>query len=401
MHRSRVLGPAIALAAILLTADAARAETAPIFTTIAVEPLAAPRPFRGADGQTHLAYELSLVNMTRLVTRIDAVAAVAEGKVVGEWSGDRLASLFRINGGDTGVVLGPSQSALLFLDVAIPQGESVPTRLAHRISTTRMIRAPGDDIHTGKPLDASIPLPASVTFTTRPFAIDDRPVIRLSPPLRGDRWIVANGCCSSITSHRGAVMAFDGSVFVPERFAIDFIELGADDRLVAGPPDQVTSYRYFGTTVYAAAAGTVTSTSDGAPEETPGAPRSGITPENAAGNHIVVDMGEGNFALYAHLQPGSLLVKAGQHVARGEPLAKLGNTGNSDAPHLHFHVMDGPIPLTASGLPFAFDRFVGEGHVTIGDAEIGGAAVPIDKAWNAGARQDALPLDGELIGFEP
>ena len=79
------------------------------------------------------------------------------------------------------------------------------------------------------------------------------------------------------------------------------------------------------------------------------------TIQMAAGNHVVVDIGEGRFAFYAHMQPGSVRVKVGDKVKTGQVLGLLGNSGNTDSPHLHFHVMDGPSPLVSNGLPFAFN----------------------------------------------
>jgi len=75
------------------------------------------------------------------------------------------------------------------------------------------------------------------------------------------------------------------------------------------------------------------------------------------GNHIVLDLGNGKYGFYAHLQKGSLLVKKGDHVKRGQALALLGNTGNTSAPHLHFHLMDGSSVLGSSGLPYVIDSF--------------------------------------------
>ena len=74
--------------------------------------------------------------------------------------------------------------------------------------------------------------------------------------------------------------------------------------------------------------------------------------ETLAGNHIVEDFGDGRYALYAHLIPGSLRVHVGDVVVQGEVLGRLGNSGNSTQPHLHFHVMDGPEPLGPRGVPF-------------------------------------------------
>ena len=81
-----------------------------------------------------------------------------------------------------------------------------------------------------------------------------------------------------------------------------------------------------------------------------------------AGNHVIVEGAEG-VALYAHLRAGSVRVRAGDRVAAGESLGTVGNSGNSTMPHLHFHVMDGPDPLTARGVACAFrayERWAGE-----------------------------------------
>ena len=86
-------------------------------------------------------------------------------------------------------------------------------------------------------------------------------------------------------------------------------------------------------------------------------------PRGLLGNHVVLDLGGGAFALLAHLQHGSVAVAPAQQVRRGELLGRCGNTGNSSEPHLHFQLMDHPGVLIAAGLPFAFTgvRLEGEG----------------------------------------
>lgn len=72
-----------------------------------------------------------------------------------------------------------------------------------------------------------------------------------------------------------------------------------------------------------------------------------------AGNYVILE-GDSFHAFFAHLIPGSIPVVPGQKVAAGELLGRVGHTGNSTAPHLHFQLMDGPDPRTAAGLPCAF-----------------------------------------------
>ncbi|MGW7275703.1 M23 family metallopeptidase [Streptomyces sp. NPDC054864] len=70
------------------------------------------------------------------------------------------------------------------------------------------------------------------------------------------------------------------------------------------------------------------------------------------GNHITLDLGDGTYAMYAHVQQGSLTVRAGDTVRAGQVMARCGNSGNSTEPHVHFQLMDGPDLDTARGVPF-------------------------------------------------
>jgi hypothetical protein len=247
-------------------------------------------------------------------------------------------------------------------------------------------------------------LPATVTFTVAPVTVGAAPAIVVAPPLRGKNWIAVNGCCDAVTSHRGAVMAINGLLRVPERFAIDWLQLDAQDRLYTGPIDVLQSYAFFGVPVYAAADGTVVNRYDNTGEQVPGSPAKGITPESIGGNMLVIDMGGGRYAFYAHLQPGSLKVKLGDKVKTGDVIALLGNTGNTDAPHLHFHVMDGISPLDANGLPFVFTQFTGQGVLDVKGLEglfDKGMPAVIDRALLAGPHRNQLPLNNQVVDFGP
>ncbi|WP_208298564.1 M23 family metallopeptidase [Streptomyces liangshanensis] len=77
-------------------------------------------------------------------------------------------------------------------------------------------------------------------------------------------------------------------------------------------------------------------------------------PRHLWGNFVILELGEGVYAGFAHLRRGSLRVAVGERVAAGQQLAECGNSGNSSEPHLHFQLMSGPDPETAHGLPFAW-----------------------------------------------
>jgi murein DD-endopeptidase MepM/ murein hydrolase activator NlpD len=81
-----------------------------------------------------------------------------------------------------------------------------------------------------------------------------------------------------------------------------------------------------------------------------------MTLDTAGGNFVALDIGYRRYALYGHLIPGSLRVKVGDMVKRGQVLGRLGNSGNSTEPHLHFQIADAPSFLLANGLPYMYDR---------------------------------------------
>ncbi|MFF4950975.1 M23 family metallopeptidase [Streptomyces chattanoogensis] len=72
------------------------------------------------------------------------------------------------------------------------------------------------------------------------------------------------------------------------------------------------------------------------------------------GNHVILDLGEGTYALYAHVRRGSLTVRPGDRVRAGQLLGQCGNSGNSTEPHVHFQLMDTADPDTADGVPFTW-----------------------------------------------
>jgi murein DD-endopeptidase MepM/ murein hydrolase activator NlpD len=112
--------------------------------------------------------------------------------------------------------------------------------------------------------------------------------------------------------------------------------------------------------------------------------------ETVGGNHIIMDLGGGRFAFYAHLQPGSLRVKNGDKVRRGQVLGLVGNSGNSTEPHLHFHISDANSPLSSEGLPYVFPSFEVQGR---GWGWKPGASPTTEK------RKDEMPMELEVIRF--
>ena len=160
----------------------------------------------------------------------------------------------------------------------------------------------------------------------------------IGPPLAGTGWVALNGCCEPMGVHRGTGLPVNGKIYFAQRFAIDWMKLDDAGRMVNGDASKVENYVDYGAEVLAVADGTVVETLNTLDEQVPGKlpDPATITLENVDGNHVVIDLGKGLYAFYAHLQKDSVLVKEGQHVKLGQVLGKLGNTGNTSGPHLHF-----------------------------------------------------------------
>jgi murein DD-endopeptidase MepM/ murein hydrolase activator NlpD len=119
---------------------------------------------------------------------------------------------------------------------------------------------------------------------------------------------------------------------------------------------------------------------------------------------VILDIGGGNYALYAHFQPGSIRVKEGDRVERGDVLALVGSSGNSLAPHLHFHVMDGPLSLASNGLPYVVDSFTvtgqSAGTEAFDKAEQEGTRLEVTPADPPERVTGAMPLDQSVVSFD-
>ncbi|HEV2727166.1 MAG TPA: M23 family metallopeptidase, partial [Solirubrobacterales bacterium] len=330
---------AISICALMALAAPAPAAAEDQLTAVTASILATPEAVLADDGRQHLAYELLLSNRASTPVTIRSIKVLAGKKVVGSLSGKGVAAMMSPFGAQPGVSkLQPGQGGYVLMDVSFPGKAKLPRHIVHRLS-----------ISEKKPSPAN-----ATTYLAAPTPVVRTPAVVVAPPLRGGGWVVANGCCDAFTAHRGTVLPVNGANHVAERFAIDFVQIGANGRLIDGPRDAFSSYAYFGEPIYSATQGRVVAVVNDIPETPAGGFPENPTAQTAGGNHVVVAMGNGRYAFYAHLQPGSATVKPGQRVAIGQVLGRLGNSGNTDAPHLHFHVMDSPSPLASNGIPFRF-----------------------------------------------
>jgi len=344
----------IALAAVFVLVFVPGTMPAAAKTTTALHVEASNPPYAvfGSDGRHHVEYDLLLTNAFAGPATLDAVAVRADGKPALTLTGDALtAATHTLLTSDATVTIAPASTAFTQVDLVLP-GRTAPKRITNRVAYTIPADAPSRSV-IGSTVSASPVL-----------RTDPRPPTVISAPLSGAGWVNVNGCCNDPTSpHRETLLASDGDWVTPELFAIDWIR-EVDGRFYSGDGTQNTDWVGFGEPIHAVADGTVVLTRDGLPDIPPMTKNPGLrTPEDYAGNNVIVAIGHGRYAVFDHLVRGSVRVRRGQRVRAGQVVGKLGNSGNTDGPHLHFGIEARPDSL-AQGLPFEIDDFVLEHTVS-------------------------------------
>ena len=311
----------------------------------------APSAFKG-DGKTHFVYELHLTNFGVAEMAIAGLEITdADGRTLAKYEGEELAARLARPGvpqGSDKLRLGGGLRAVAYLWLTFDPPTAVPGVLRHNLSVRINPAAADGGVEMkgfGAELNTKIGAP-----------------IVISSPLRGDGWLAANGP-SNTSGHRRALIPVGGAAHIAQRFAIDWVQLREHGKTWSGDQLKNESYRCYGAEAMAVGDGVVAGVKDGIPENIPGANSRAvpITLETVGGNFVILDLGQGRYAFYAHLQPGSLRVKAGDKVKRGQVVGLVGNSGNSTEPHLHFHIGSKNAPLASEGLPYVLDSFEVQG----------------------------------------
>lgn len=291
-------------------------------------------------GKTHLLYELLVTNFGPRPSELRRVEILDErsGKPVAAFEGEQLNTMLQPVGNVAAVrqQLPPGGSAIVFVSLEL-EG-AAPDRLRHRVFTA----------------DSNAEGAAVGTHHTK--------LRVLSPPVRGRDWMIADGPNNDEDNHhRRGILALNGVLANSRRFAIDWYQVKDGERYTGDALDRSAYYSY-GQGVFAVADGRVVMAKDGQPENVPrhnGVFRTAvpITLDTLGGNTVLLDLGDGQFAWYFHLLPGSLKVKAGDRVKRGQVLAQIGASGDARGPHLHFELTNSTGLLTGEGLPYLIDAY--------------------------------------------
>ena len=331
-----------------------------------------------SEGKTNLVYELHVVNMSQYectLTRVEVMTADAAAKVLDSADGAKLEGMVARPGVTVTekTKLTPGGEGVVYLWVPLDGPSAPPASIRHRIT-----------VKIGT-------YPDALSVETLPISVSTS-VPTISSPLRGDHWLAGNGPSNS-SGHRRALIPIDARAVISQRFAIDWVRLGNDGTTFHDDKLDNKNYYAYGVDALAVADGIVTEVKDGIPQNIPGE-NSRAVPidlETVGGNHVIIDIGNGFFAFYAHLQPGSLRVKLGDKVRSGQVVGLVGNSGNSTEPHLHFHISNASSPLGSEGLPYLLPSFEVEGSGWTWKPSEAKAA-PVKHTME-------IPLENEIVRF--
>ena len=342
----------------------------------------APIPFHGSDDRTHLAYELHVTShgadlqleRVRVFDGGDLLLAYEPDELEGRIMRPELARSVRY-----GRLIRRGTTAVISVWLTIPPGVRAPKSLRHELSSAGTTAAAGEiDVLVGN---------------EEPLA--------LGSPFRRGLWLAHNGPGDHRAPHWGSMLVHERKITVPQRYAIDFHGLDRKGRGIRGALEGSTNsdWHGFGADVVAVADGLVREARDGITDNPPlfePPPPRTVELSAAGGNYVVLDLGRKRFVHYAHLQQGSVAVRAGQRVRQGQLLGRLGNSGNTNGAHLHFNVLNGRRVAEAEGLPYVFDAFAVRGTTTAN--RVFGDEAPASPDGTQSVRR-ALPLNGTMIEF--
>lgn len=347
-----------------------------------------PQAVKLSDGKYYLMYELKIINASPSdysIEKIKLEDPLNKNKVIAEYGAEDIQEHFRLPSSPTPTnVLKGREAGLITFSLVLDK-KNLPKAIDHVLS-----------VKTGSPVSI---LPAEAEERIARTRIDTTEPVVIGPPLKGNNWMACN--VSDNYGHRNAAFPLNGEWTIPERWAVDYIRLDAENR-VASPDFRVLKdYPGYDQDLLAVAAGTVTAVVDKFDDLKIGDTLPTLNLDTAGGNYVVIDIGNGYSAFYAHVIKGTFKVKKGDKVKKGQVLGKLGNSGNSTGPHLHFHVIKGTDPLAGQGVPYVIDSFKVQSQSAtpqLPDAFFTGA--PLELTTNfKGTHTKEMPADNTVVDF--
>jgi len=366
-----------------------------VITALAPNPI----PVTGTDGKVHVVYELEVLNYSprvATVTRLETLAGGPDGKVVATLDAEALAERTNVvmdSELKPNPVIPVGRTGVILVDDGYDSVSVVPGSVTHRLSATF---APITAENAGG-ISRLWPSGESVSQIGGPVTTSAQSPVVIGPPLAGPGWLASNGCCG-FSTHR-AMLPYAGRINGGERFAIDWskVDLTINPLTEAsflkpgGVATRNEDYLSYGEPLLAVADGSIVTAISDAPDNTAvGVQPTDIGFADLGGNVVTIDIGNGVYATYNHLAPGSP-TKVGNKVTRGQIIGHLGNAGSSFGPHLHFQLQRSVGSHMGDNVPFEINTLTYLGSV--GDTD------RFTSGPNAGARTNQLPLKRSVVDF--
>lgn len=327
-------------------------------TALAVQLATPARAVYGSDGRVHIVYDLLATNAFTAPVTLQSIQVRGAGRTLLTLRGRALAA-HTLFGTTPTATIPVSSTVKTLIDVTLPRssGRTWPRRLTHVIRYR---------------LPASAPVRTAIATTVvraPAIQVSRRAPIRIASPLRGPGWINANGCCGDPTSeHETLLLPSNGSYRTPEIFVIDWGR-EVHGRVFTGDGSKLADYSCYGAPIHAVAGGVVVSAINNRPQVPPHTSTAENHtlhgPGDFSGNSVIERIARGVYATYAHMQTGSVRVRAGQRLRAGAVIGLLGNSGNTSEPHLHFGIVD-RADFWSNSLPFSFGSFIVQGMAAPG-----------------------------------
>jgi murein DD-endopeptidase MepM/ murein hydrolase activator NlpD len=332
-------------------------------------------------------YELHIANRDTHTLRIDRVEVRDAGQpnahpvaAYARRDVERNVMLIGPRGAPPPKTLTPGVRAVVYLWLTFDSSAALPTGLTHRVTFADGDAADG------------------ATVAVRP-ATD----LRFTAPVGAGDWWIGLGPSNTSEHRRAVIRVGDDTVpHLAQRFAIDWVKMDERGEYARDHRGRRNTDWYgYGEPVFAVADARVAAIVDSIPDNTPGEGSRAVPMRvsTVLGNYVLLDLGPAasgihRYAVYGHLKAGTLRVQPGDTVRRGQVLGAIGNSGNSDGPHLHFHVTEAvdavAAPLRGEGVPFVLDAFAVVGH----DPERVAQRATLTAL---GPQRSALPVEGDVV----
>jgi len=301
-----------------------------------------------AIGRQHIIYELRLTNWGKDSIAVTELSVYDQSVPQRELSSSTKEEVFRKSYAPNHLLgpdkkaefsLAPGGSGILYQWLTVPSAYTPSDSLIHRF-----------EIESAIDMDSLwVSIPLRVTLEPE----------QIQMPIGEGVWVTVRAPSNS-SGHRKSFHVHEGERRAAERFAIDWVKLNEEGYLYKNEPGSNENWFSYNEPVRSVSSGKVVHVKDGLPDQQPLAlarePKS-FTLDTVPGNTIVVEMGNGKYAIYAHLKNGSIKVEVGEEVQEGDIIGRIGNSGHSLAPHLHFHIEDRATPLTGRAIPFSIKAF--------------------------------------------